>query len=372
MEGEPWELSFTHIDDDSSAFSRFIACLYWSVGMVTSLGDPNALSITTDLQRVRTHVPCATLTLAGRVPSAPPAHRWAPRPLPSGLFPCYVDLAGPTARDATLLTAGMAAYAAAIQVAYILACLSAGIANAYLIGGVVSLLERMNERKSEFYRAMDILNEFLKERGLSSGGFGSARRRRACAAANSALCCVAGDRRVLPCVRALSAAPWFPPDPAVGASCWRAPNRWLHPPRVGAGGMGVQAVCICRTARRSTARSFVNGCAHTTSSSIRRFVISCAPQLPPPPPPGVRITWRGRSASMFGFVTFPHNLEDASALAKLLHVGLRYPMACAYEHGCWQEVVGKNLSSCCTRNGNPGQSRYSFIVHIHSCTWCTG
>lgn len=54
------------------------------------------------------------------------------------------------------------------QVAFIVACLSAGIANAYLIGGVVSLLERMNERKSEFYRAMDILNEFLKERDLSS------------------------------------------------------------------------------------------------------------------------------------------------------------------------------------------------------------
>ena len=41
-----------------------------------------------------------------------------------------------------------------------------GIGNAYLIGGVVSLLERMNERNSNFYRTMDILNGFLSERAV--------------------------------------------------------------------------------------------------------------------------------------------------------------------------------------------------------------
>eukprot|EP00854_Cymbomonas_tetramitiformis_P008718 gene8718-10339_t len=42
-----------------------------------------------------------------------------------------------------------------------------GISNAYLIGGVVGLIERMNERKSDFYRAMDTLNNFLSEQGLN-------------------------------------------------------------------------------------------------------------------------------------------------------------------------------------------------------------
>ena len=43
----------------------------------------------------------------------------------------------------------------------------AGIMNAFLIGGVVSMLERMHERRIEFYGMMDTVNSFIKEKKLN-------------------------------------------------------------------------------------------------------------------------------------------------------------------------------------------------------------
>lgn len=42
----------------------------------------------------------------------------------------------------------------------------AGIMNAFLIAGVVSMLERMHERRIEFYSIMDTVNSFIKEKKL--------------------------------------------------------------------------------------------------------------------------------------------------------------------------------------------------------------
>ena len=42
----------------------------------------------------------------------------------------------------------------------------AGVMNAFLIGGVVSMLERMHERRVEFYQMMDTVNGFIKEKNL--------------------------------------------------------------------------------------------------------------------------------------------------------------------------------------------------------------
>ncbi|KAK3287641.1 hypothetical protein CYMTET_4865 [Cymbomonas tetramitiformis] len=47
---------------------------------------------------------------------------------------------------------------------YILGMVLCGVMNAYLIGGVVSMLERIKEHTSEFHRTMDTLNSFLVDR----------------------------------------------------------------------------------------------------------------------------------------------------------------------------------------------------------------
>ena len=46
--------------------------------------------------------------------------------------------------------------------------LCAGFINAYLVGGVVSAISSLNARNQGFYRSMDILNRFLREKRLTA------------------------------------------------------------------------------------------------------------------------------------------------------------------------------------------------------------
>eukprot|EP00854_Cymbomonas_tetramitiformis_P017571 gene17571-20923_t len=89
-----------YVDADSSAFTKYIACLYWAVGMIM------ANSITP-----------------------------------------------PLSSDTLVAT-------------YVIAMILCGVMNAYLIGGVVNLMDRFTERSTKFYRTMDSLNSFLKERNV--------------------------------------------------------------------------------------------------------------------------------------------------------------------------------------------------------------
>ena len=46
--------------------------------------------------------------------------------------------------------------------------LCAGFINAYLVGGVVSAISSLSARNQGFYRSMDILNRFLREKRLTA------------------------------------------------------------------------------------------------------------------------------------------------------------------------------------------------------------